>query len=132
MSSAPSIIPPTSIYTTPQQHIPTNSSSIIQHQPVILGAVSSPNTGIIPHLLQNPINVSAPRQQQQRPQILPTSCSLPVSSIGGSPVSLPNTPLTPVMHAPDHMQIMRQNAMMMQQHLTMQQQQHQQHLVSEY
>lgn len=82
--------------------------------------------------MQQPLNVSGsrfvqqhPPQQQQQPhhypqrppQLLPLNCPLPV--VGSPPISLPNTPLTPVMHGPpDQMQIIRQ------QNIALQQQQH--------
>ncbi|KAL7075295.1 hypothetical protein ACQ4LE_005879 [Meloidogyne hapla] len=117
---------PTSIHAVPQQqhNIPVNSHAPMTLQTDIFNSVSSPS-GIIPHLLQHPMNISA-----SRPQLLPTNCPLPANI--GSPISMPNTPLTPVMNGPDQMQFMRQNAMTMalqqqQQHvMSLQQNQHQQ------
>nr|CAD2172907.1 unnamed protein product [Meloidogyne enterolobii] len=132
--------PPSIHHPIPQQQHNIGGPNL-HHSEIHHISVSSP-TPIIPQLLQQPLNVSGSRfvqqhpqqhpqqqpQQQQHPQhhpqrppqLLPLNCPLPV--VGSPPISLPNTPLTPVMHGPpDQMQIMRQN-------MVLQQQQQQQHM----
>ncbi|CAK5021308.1 unnamed protein product [Meloidogyne enterolobii] len=139
--------PPSIHHPIPQQQHNIGGPNL-HHSEIHHISVSSP-TPIIPQLLQQPLNVSGsrfvqqhpqqhPQQQPQQqqppqhhpqrlPQLLPLNCPLPV--VGSPPISLPNTPLTPVMHGPpDQMQIMRQNIVLQQQqHIGQQQLQQQPH-----
>ncbi|KAF7638075.1 hypothetical protein Mgra_00002526 [Meloidogyne graminicola] len=120
-SSVP--LPPTS---TPLS-IPSNHSipqqQIIQHSEHF-GSSPPINTGIIQSNLFQPMSTS---RQQRPPQLFPSNGPLPpMCNIGGSPptnISLPNTPLTPIM-PPDNLQIIRQPNPIMT--MTIQQQQQQQ------